>query len=316
MTNKKHLERIVRKLGGQPSLDAILNLSNGDLQTLMLEVFRQRTGKITPAQLFKTYQENPFVRPSPISAHKFREIDMLLIKHLAYEFELVELSPVTPLGSCSVLATVNQNKVISGLGNAEVLADNTNTMALECALRRHKLLNKDPKDHQVINLASIHRLVRNQRPKHEKHTPHFKILGLCSAGRDTGNSEFEIKSLTAHLSYYQQLFEELLPSGQGFNWKIQITFWDNVPREKARFLMDALKLNLPGSRLELFPERTSGGSYYPHICFQIILKTPESEVQIVDGGFTPWTQKLLNSNKERLLISGMGTELLLNILGL
>ncbi len=30
-----------------------------------------------------------------------------------------------------------------------------------------------------------------------------------------------------------------------------------------------------------------------------------------DGGFTNWTRKLLSSEKERLLTSGIGTELLL-----
>jgi len=28
----------------------------------------------------------------------------------------------------------------------------------------------------------------------------------------------------------------------------------------------------------------------------------------VDGGFTDWTQQLLSNRKERLLISGMGSE--------
>jgi|GEM_PF-4488011 len=44
---------------------------------------------------------------------------------------------------------------------------------------------------------------------------------------------------------------------------------------------------------------------------------PESESScdtdyfLVDGGFTDWTQKLLSNRKERLLISGLGSERLL-----
>jgi hypothetical protein len=34
------------------------------------------------------------------------------------------------------------------------------------------------------------------------------------------------------------------------------------------------------------------------------------EFPLVDGGFTTWTQQLLSNAKERLLISGLGTELL------
>ena len=33
-----------------------------------------------------------------------------------------------------------------------------------------------------------------------------------------------------------------------------------------------------------------------------------TEHELADGGFTNWTQKLLSDKKERLLISGMGTE--------
>ena len=43
--------------------------------------------------------------------------------------------------------------------------------------------------------------------------------------------------------------------------------------------------------------------------FQIFVKdSTGSDVFLVDGGFTDWTQKLLSDRKERLLISGMGTE--------
>jgi hypothetical protein len=34
---------------------------------------------------------------------------------------------------------------------------------------------------------------------------------------------------------------------------------------------------------------------------------------LVDGGFTNWTQQLLSNQKERLLISGIGTERLCSV---
>jgi hypothetical protein len=36
---------------------------------------------------------------------------------------------------------------------------------------------------------------------------------------------------------------------------------------------------------------------------------------IVDGGFTDWTQQLLSNRKERLLISGMGSERFVSLFG-
>jgi len=38
------------------------------------------------------------------------------------------------------------------------------------------------------------------------------------------------------------------------------------------------------------------------------------ELEIADGGFTDWTQRLSGNQKERLLISGMGLELLYKML--
>jgi hypothetical protein len=47
-------------------------------------------------------------------------------------------------------------------------------------------------------------------------------------------------------------------------------------------------------------------------CFDISKVDSSGQVrQLVDGGFTTWTQQLLNSRKERLLIGGLGTERLL-----
>jgi hypothetical protein len=51
----------------------------------------------------------------------------------------------------------------------------------------------------------------------------------------------------------------------------------------------------------------------PHTgaCFEIRATTPRgTELRLGDGGFTPWTADLLSNAKERLLISGLGLELL------
>jgi hypothetical protein len=40
-----------------------------------------------------------------------------------------------------------------------------------------------------------------------------------------------------------------------------------------------------------------------------------TDYSIVDGGFTDWTQQLLSNRKERLLISGMGSERFVSLFG-
>ena len=53
----------------------------------------------------------------------------------AEQFEAVELSPLAPLGVCSVVGLASQNKIVSALRGTEVVSDPTNVLALECARR-------------------------------------------------------------------------------------------------------------------------------------------------------------------------------------
>jgi hypothetical protein len=51
------------------------------------------------------------------------------------------------------------------------------------------------------------------------------------------------------------------------------------------------------------------GSYYNSFTFQVSATTDDGRLfELVDGGTTNWTQKLLSSSKERLVISGIGSE--------
>lgn len=56
-------------------------------------------------------------------------------------------------------------------------------------------------------------------------------------------------------------------------------------------------------------ERQSGRGYYVGACFHIYATNATgAEHELVDGGFTTWTQQMLSNRKERLLISGLGIE--------
>jgi hypothetical protein len=76
-----------------------------------------------------------------------------------------------------------------------------------------------------------------------------------------------------------------------------------------------LTKKFPGIKFRIFPERKTALKYYSFICFSIRIKDGNGNpYDIVDGGFTNWTQEILSNRKERLLTSGMGTELLSKIL--
>jgi hypothetical protein len=55
---------------------------------------------------------------------------------------------------------------------------------------------------------------------------------------------------------------------------------------------------------EIDADRESGRGYYARLCFKVYA----GDVEVADGGFVTWTQTLLGDRKERLLISGLGSE--------
>ena len=60
----------------------------------------------------------------------------------------------------------------------------------------------------------------------------------------------------------------------------------------------------------------SGQGYYAGVRFQVYARDQAgTEYFLLDGGFTDWTQQLLSNRKERLLISGMGSERFVSVFG-
>jgi len=77
-----------------------------------------------------------------------------------------------------------------------------------------------------------------------------------------------------------------------------------------------LERQFPQVSFGFHPSRESGRGYYAEVCFYIYAKDQAgAEHTLVDGGFTSWTQQLLNNKKERLLISGIGTECVCTLFG-
>ena len=55
-------------------------------------------------------------------------------------------------------------------------------------------------------------------------------------------------------------------------------------------------------------DREAGRGYYRELCFKINIRAGAEWAEVGDGGFTDWTARLTASNKERLLISGVGID--------
>ena len=76
-------------------------------------------------------------------------------------------------------------------------------------------------------------------------------------------------------------------------------------------MLEPLAAEYPGMTLRIDRTREQGRNYYSGLCLRLDAINGEGQrLNLADGGFTTWTQRLLSNAKERLLVSGMGIELL------
>src|SRR5215471_6252024 len=199
------LRRVVSVAGRDDLLGLLADrLTGADLTTLLLEVFRRRAERLAPADVLRRYRSDRFVAPATVHFAALRR-----------EFDVLTLAPVLPLGSHWVTGGVDPRKVIATIRGTEVAADPTNGLALEAAERRGNLLRESPRSADPVRLAASQRVTRAQLFDGQSarqvsaaggsggSSPrvsfaHFQLLGVVTAGRDTGNSAFEIRHLAEH----------------------------------------------------------------------------------------------------------------------
>ena len=167
-------------------------------------------------------------------------------------------------------------------------------------------------------LCASHRLLRPHLPNDPASFPHFRIFSLCTAGRDRGSYGFEVAALREHLEFYLRL----LQSAQQAGFRLEavrnsITVFDETRYQVLKAeVLDKLSLSYSNVEFMFNQEQESGQGYYSGVRFQIYARDKAgTDYFIVDGGFTDWTQQLLSNRKERLLISGMGSERFVSCFG-
>jgi len=307
---EKIIERIERE-AGVAGLASILaqRLSPTDLQSLLFEVYRQRSGTRQPAAVLANFATNRFVRPSTVCPVALLRWEQIAFSHLPPGFEPVALSPVCPLGTNSAVAPVDPGWSVATVRNSEVVSDSTNVLALECALRRQTLLCAEPDSPDPVHLAASHRLLRAQRYEDPALLAHFSLFALCSAGRDVGNLEFELAALGLHIHFYLEALRAYL----GSSVPLHVSVTDRAASARVELvesqLLSAVRSRWEGVDCAWDHGRTSGKGYYRDLYFHIHATSPAgARLELADGGCVDWTQKLLNNAKERLVISGIGSE--------
>ncbi len=127
-----------------------------------------------------------------------------------------------------------------------------------------------------------------------------------------GNFEFEKKVLHQHLLFYEKYLDELLHIKQ-----IVVRFnflqpeQDNGLFSKVTDYIQSAGWKMGFQKKDFGPAKQQ---YYKRLQFKIYIQWDGREFEIGDGGFVDWSQKLTGNKKERMLISGLGLELLYKIL--
>lgn len=301
-------ERIVRRAGAPGLVDVLTTLAPTELQSLLLDVARRRAAALEPADVLRRYETDPLVRPSAAEPRRVRELEDLALSLLPAGFELVELSPVCPFGTSSVLGSLSQDWMVATMRNGEVVSDSTAVLALECARQRRGADRRTS-----LELAAATRLVRAQALRDPAHVPHFSLLGLCTAARDAGSFRTELVGAARHLDFYLHFLEAARRVVPRLG-RLAVTVTDLDGRRGAQLehdLLEPLALRFPEVGFRLAPELEHRRAYYTGLCFGVEAESGSAGTTgIVDGGFTDWTQRLLSDRKERLLTSGTGLELL------
>lgn len=300
------LDRILKEIGDREIMNKLLSLSKSDLNSLLLELFEKQTDKFIPTDMLKAYRSNRFSMHSEADPGKFHALEALLLTVAqGMDIETVLLSPSAPLGSCSVFGCVDQYNVVSALRGTEMLSDPSNMLAIIIA---DKLRNKTASNKLPLHYATTARVVRAQEFAGIGSFAHFGLYCMVSSGKDIGSYAIEKELLEKHLLFYKEALQTQFKS------KLSI-----VLRKRSGYTdINGFFEQMTGAVQSMFPDTPISfnfddmdNKYYQGINFKIYIETENEKIEIGDGGFVDWFNKMLGSKKERCLISGIGLDRLL-----
>jgi hypothetical protein len=307
------VERIKEEAGIPKLVETLIDMPNTDLQSLLLEVFEEKADDTGVAEINTALERNPFVQMSSVDQRDLLRFDSIAYGVLPPMYKGVELSPLVPFATNRMLAGINQKRILSTTRNSEVISDPTTALALQCAQERAYRIKVNPKDATSVALAASQRVIRQDPVKKEGYSQHFKTFTLAVAGRDIGFERFEKENLLEHLRAFLTIIKLLNESGEYAINDITVAISDVSKRPG---LLESIDTEVLKELQEVFTETTftvdsdRASNYYKSLCYSIAARVAKDRamMSIAGGGITSWTEMLVGSKKERLLVGSIGSE--------
>jgi hypothetical protein len=187
------------------------------------------------------------------------------------------------------------------LRGTEIISDATNVLALKVANDIREL-------NEYNKYCTTHRHVRGQYFTNPLLSSHFGLFCMITPGKDEGSFRFEIEQLENHLEFYYSML-----SGQFSPGDILLKIFIKNDNKIFTFKLEECLGKIESrTGLQIVKEKKRN-DYYDELQFKYYIKYKDEYLDVADGGFVNWTQKLLSNRKQRLLISGAGLELIVKI---
>jgi hypothetical protein len=281
-----------------PEPGALLTSAPSESTPFLLELARAQAGRRRPADLLRQREADRFVHPSMLDARMAHTLDGLALD-AAEGYEALLLSPVAPLGTCSVVAPTSQDRTLSTTRGTEVVSDPTNVLALEAARR----LRADPA--ATVRLCAVHQVLRAQPlPPGAGFSRHFRLLVLAEAGPAEAEDAFEVGAVVRQAAVLDRLFESAMALGCRFPGRRFAVHGEGPLAERVAA---GLRRSLPHP-VELGPPPKA---YYAGLKVSFFADSRTGEpTPLGDTGRFGWVAALTANRRHRYVASGFGLQLL------
>lgn len=271
--------RLWRRVGAVGREALVHGFHPAELRTVLADVARSRAAAVGPADLMKGWNEDRLVgtQPSP-----YREVHALLGRcwaEMPERFEVVEPSPLVPLGTGQTLGSMGQNRIIATMYGNELVVDPAHALALEASRRRRA-------GRTSVHLAAA---TRGLTPAHTNGSAsHEARLTLLSSAPDGGGLATEAALLPVHLAFWARVL-------RSYGADVELSIWDETLADRMGEPPEGVTMG-DGDARTLWPRP------YGTAAFAMLMR---DGTQVGDGGFVNWTQQLTRNRKDRCLVSSL-----------